>query len=67
MGDAARLVPVLDAKAVADAVRALEDEGERERAIALGRERAAGLTAEGYVAGALEFIDRFAAVRRCWA
>jgi hypothetical protein len=43
------------------------DTGERERVVALGRERAAELTAEGYVAGALEFIDRFAAVRRCWS
>jgi glycosyltransferase involved in cell wall biosynthesis len=67
MGDAALLVPVVDARAAADAVRALEDQGERERLIAAGRDRAAALTAEGYVAGALGFIDRFAAVRRCWA
>ena len=67
MGDAARLVPVLDPRAAAGAVRALEDPAERERLVALGRGRAAELTAEGYVAGALEFIDRFALVRRCWA
>lgn len=65
MGDAALFVPPLDARAVAEAVRRVD--GERERLVAAGRERAPQFTAERYVGGVLAFIDEFEQIRRGWA
>ena len=67
LGDAALRVPALDAAALANAVRTLDDPSERDRLVAAGRERAARFTAEGYVGGVLAFLDDFERVRRTWA
>jgi glycosyltransferase involved in cell wall biosynthesis len=66
MGDAALRVAPLDPAAVAEAVRRLEDTGERKRLVAAGRERAARLTADRYVRGVLDFADQFESGRRGW-
>jgi glycosyltransferase involved in cell wall biosynthesis len=66
LGDAALLVGPTDPQAAANAVRALEDPAERERRIALGRQRAGQLTQEAYVQGVLDYLDAFEPIRRCW-
>jgi len=66
MADAALRVDPLDPSAMAEAVRGLESETERERLIAAGRERAARFTADRYVRGVLDFADEFERVRRGW-
>jgi hypothetical protein len=38
----------------------------RAKLVDAGRTRAAGLTADGYVRGVLDFLDDFEPVRSCW-
>jgi glycosyltransferase involved in cell wall biosynthesis len=66
LGDAALFVAPTDAAAVADAVRRCESEDVRAKLVDAGRTRAAGLTADGYVRGVLDFLDDFEPVRSCW-
>lgn len=66
-GDAAVLVEPTDSAAWAAALKAVaSDQALCQRLVASGRERATRWTAADYVAGVLEYLDRFAAVRRCW-
>lgn len=67
LGDAVIRVPPMDAEAVVRAVRELESPEVRERQIARGRERAQHGTAEEYVRGVVDFLDRFELARRSWA
>ena len=64
--DAALFVAPADPAAVADAVRRLESPDVRAQLVERGRARAAGLTADDYLRGVLDFLDEFEAVRRCW-
>jgi glycosyltransferase involved in cell wall biosynthesis len=66
LGDAALLVPPLDAQAIVEAVHRAGEPTERERLVAAGRERAPRFTAEAYVGGVLDFIDEFEQIRRGW-
>jgi glycosyltransferase involved in cell wall biosynthesis len=67
LGDAALLVPPVDATALAGAVRQLEDPLLRARQVERGGLRAARFTPEGYVQGVIGFLDDFELTRRCWA
>jgi glycosyltransferase involved in cell wall biosynthesis len=67
LGDAALLVSPTDPRAIAEAVRRLEDRSERARRVEAGRRRAGELTADGYVRGVFSFLDQFEHIRRCWA
>jgi glycosyltransferase involved in cell wall biosynthesis len=48
-------------------VRLASEEGLRARLVDAGRKIAQARTPEGFVRDALAFLDRFEAVRRCWA
>jgi glycosyltransferase involved in cell wall biosynthesis len=67
LGDAALRVAPMDAAAVVEAVRALAHPATRERHIAVGRDRATRGTADDYVQGVFDFLDRFQLVVRSWA
>jgi hypothetical protein len=47
-------------------LRLAREAGLRERLIEAGTKIAKARTPEGFVRGALAFLDRFEAVRRCW-
>jgi glycosyltransferase involved in cell wall biosynthesis len=66
MGDAALRVAPVNPAAVAEAVKRLEDAGERDRLVSAGRRRAARCTAARYIRGVLDFADEFERVRRGW-
>jgi glycosyltransferase involved in cell wall biosynthesis len=66
LGDAAMLVDPTDPLAVADAVTRLEDGSVRAQLVERGRKLAQERTAEAFVRGVPDFLDRFEAQRRCW-
>jgi glycosyltransferase involved in cell wall biosynthesis len=67
LGDAVLYVDPTSPEQMAEAVLRLDGEaGLRERLIDAGRKIAKARTPEGFVRGALAFLDRFEAVRRCW-
>jgi glycosyltransferase involved in cell wall biosynthesis len=66
--DAVLFVDPTSPEQMADAVmRLAREEGLRQRLTDAGRKIASTRTPEGFVAEALAFLDRFEAVRRCWA
>ena len=66
--DAALFVDPASPEQIADAVARLASEaGLREKLIDAGRTIANARTPQGFVTEALAFLDRFEAVRRCWA
>lgn len=68
LGDAALFVDPASPEQIADAVIRLDSEqGLRERLTGAGRKIASARTPQGFVAEALAFLDRFEAIRRCWA
>jgi glycosyltransferase involved in cell wall biosynthesis len=67
LGDAALRVAPMDAAAVVEAVRSLEDPTLRAQQIARGRERATQGSADDYVQGVFDFLDRFQLSLRSWA
>jgi glycosyltransferase involved in cell wall biosynthesis len=68
LGDAVLFADPSSPEQIAEAViRLAGEEGLRQRLIDAGRQIASGRTSEGFVAQALAFLDRFEAVRRCWA
>lgn len=67
LGDAALLCEPGNPAGMSDAIaRMLADEPLRARLVEAGRIRARRFTAPDFVAGALNFLDEFAAIRRCW-
>jgi glycosyltransferase involved in cell wall biosynthesis len=68
LGDAVLFAEPTSPEQMAEAVVRLASEGGlRARLIEAGRKIAQARTPEGFVGGALAFLDRFEAVRRCWA
>ncbi len=68
LGDAVLYVDPTSPERMAEAVlRLSREERLRERLIDAGRRIAKARTPEGFVGDALAFLDRFEAVRRCWA
>ena len=68
LGDAVLYVDPTSPEQMTEAVlRLAREEGLRERLIGAGRKIAKARTPEGFVRDALAFLDRFEAVRRCWA
>ncbi len=68
LGSAALFVDPRSPDEIAQAVVRLQDEEDlRPKLTKAGREIALGRTPEGFVSEALAFLDRFEAVRRCWA
>lgn len=68
LGDAVLFVDPASPEQIAEAVMRLEGEkGLRSNLIDAGEKIAAARTPQGFVADALAFLDRFEAVRRCWA
>jgi glycosyltransferase involved in cell wall biosynthesis len=68
LGDAVLFVDPSSPEQIAEAMIRLASEGGlRRQLIDAGRKIASGRTSEGFVAEALAFLDRFEAVRRCWA
>jgi glycosyltransferase involved in cell wall biosynthesis len=66
--DAALFVDPASPEQIADAVARLANEaGLREKLTDAGRTIANARTPQGFVTEALAFLDRFEAVRRCWA
>jgi glycosyltransferase involved in cell wall biosynthesis len=66
--DAALFVDPASPDQIAQAVmRLASEEGLRQILTAAGRKIAGARTPEGFVTQALAFLDRFEAVRRCWA
>jgi glycosyltransferase involved in cell wall biosynthesis len=66
--DAALFVDPASPEQIADAViRLASERGLREKLIDAGRMIASERTPQGFVTEALAFLDRFEAVRRCWA
>jgi glycosyltransferase involved in cell wall biosynthesis len=66
--DAALFVDPVSPEQMADAVlRLVREDGLRQNLIDAGRKIAQARTPEGFVTEALAFLDRFEAVRRCWA
>lgn len=66
--DAALFVDPTSPEQIAQAVlRLAGEEGLRRNLIDAGREIAQARTPQGFVTEALAFLDRFEAVRRCWA
>jgi glycosyltransferase involved in cell wall biosynthesis len=66
--DASLFVDPTSPEQIAEAVvRLASEEGLRERLVDAGRKIAQTRTPEGFVRDALAFLDRFEAVRRCWA
>lgn len=67
LGDAALFCEPGDPASIADAImRVLADETLRKHLVAAGRVRARRFSPADYVAGAMKFLDGFAAIRRCW-
>jgi len=67
LGDAVLFVDPAAPEQIAEAVmRLASEDGLRERLVDAGRKIAQGRTPQGFVEGALAFLDRFEAVRRCW-
>lgn len=68
LGDAVLYVdPALPEQMAEAVLRLASEEGLRERLVDAGRKIAQARTPEGFVGEALAFLDRFEAVRRCWA
>jgi len=68
LGDAVLFVDPAAPEQIAEAVvRLATEEGLREKLTSAGRKIAQGRTPQGFVEGALAFLDRFEAVRRAWA
>ena len=68
LGDAVLFVDPSSPERIAEAVIRLEsEEGLREKLTDAGRTIAQARTPRGFVEAALAFLDRFEAVRRCWA
>jgi glycosyltransferase involved in cell wall biosynthesis len=68
LGSAALFVDARSPDEIAQAVIRLQDEKDlKPRLIEAGRKIALGRTPEGFVTEVLAFLDRFEAVRRCWA
>jgi glycosyltransferase involved in cell wall biosynthesis len=66
--DAALFVDPASPEQIAQAVmRLASEEGLRQKLTDAGRKIASARTPEGFVMEALAFLDRFEAVRRCWA
>lgn len=66
--DAALFVDPISPEQIAEAVlRLASEEGLRQKLIDAGSKIAQARTPEGFVSEALAFLDRFEAVRRCWA
>ncbi|HLG83156.1 MAG TPA: glycosyltransferase family 1 protein [Bradyrhizobium sp.] len=66
--DAALFVDPTSPEQIADSVlRLAREQGLRQNLIDAGAKIAEGRTPEGFVNEALAFLDRFEAVRRCWA
>ena len=66
--DAALFVDPASPRQIAEAVvRLASEEGLRQKLTDAGRKIASTRTPEGFVREALAFLDRFEAVRRCWA
>jgi glycosyltransferase involved in cell wall biosynthesis len=67
LGDAALFCEPNDPVSIADAIaKVLADTKLRADLIASGQVRARRFTSADFVAGALNFLDQFSAVRRCW-
>jgi glycosyltransferase involved in cell wall biosynthesis len=67
LGDAVLFVDPTSPEQIAEAVMQLANEnGLREKLIDAGKKIAQARTPQGFVRGALAFLDRFEAVRRCW-
>ncbi|SHN82447.1 glycosyltransferase family 4 protein [Bradyrhizobium erythrophlei] len=67
LGDAALMCEPGDPKGISEAVERLTSDGAlRGRLAAAGLARAKRFTPSDYVAGAIGFLDQFAAIRRCW-
>jgi glycosyltransferase involved in cell wall biosynthesis len=68
LGDAVLFVDPASPEQIAEAVvRLASEEGLREKLISAGQKIAQERTPQGFVDGALAFLDRFEAVRRAWA
>lgn len=68
LGDAVLFVDPTSPEQMAEAVmRLAREEGLRQKLIESGRKIALARTPERFVGDALTFLDRFEAVRRCWA
>jgi glycosyltransferase involved in cell wall biosynthesis len=68
LGDAVLFVDPTSPEQIAEAVMRLDAEkGLREKLVEAGKTIAQARTPQGFVEGALAFLDRFEAVRRCWA
>jgi glycosyltransferase involved in cell wall biosynthesis len=68
LGSAALFVDPRSPDEIAQAVVRLQDENDlKPRLVEAGRKIALDRTPEGFVIDALAFLDRFEAVRRCWA
>jgi glycosyltransferase involved in cell wall biosynthesis len=68
LGDAVLFAEPTSPEQMAEAVlRLASEEGLRARLVDAGRKIAQTRTPEGFVRDALAFLDRFEAVRRCWA
>ena len=66
--DAVLFVDPTSPEQIAEAVmRLASEEGLRRKLTVAGRKIASARTPEGFVTEALAFLDRFEAVRRCWA
>jgi glycosyltransferase involved in cell wall biosynthesis len=66
--DAVLFVDPTSPEQIAEAVmRLASEEGLREKLVGAGSKIARARTPEGFVGDALAFLDRFEAVRRCWA
>jgi glycosyltransferase involved in cell wall biosynthesis len=66
--DAALFVAPTSPEQIAESVmRLASEEGIRERLVVAGQRIARTRTPESFVSEALSFLDRFEAVRRCWA
>ena len=66
-GNAALLVDPASPDEIAGAIRKIHgDHGLRSKLIARGRKRAASWTAEDFVRGVFEILDRFEPIRRTW-
>lgn len=66
LGDAALRIAPHDHKALADAVRSLDDDALRARLVRAGRAHAQTRSAVGYVRGVLGFLDDFDPIRPHW-
>ncbi len=68
LADAVLFADPTSPEQIVDAVMRLATEnGLREKLIGAGKAIAQGRTPQAFVEGALAFLDRFEAVRRCWS